>query len=82
MKTGTWELVPPAAVQNIIGCKWVYRVKQKADGSLDRYKARLFAKGFHKRPGTDFIETFSLIIKLATLRLVLSLAIKNGWPIQ
>jgi hypothetical protein len=42
----TWHLVSPSKIMNIIDCKWVYKVKRKADGSLDRYKARLVAKGF------------------------------------
>ncbi len=46
MKNNTWHLVPPTKGLNIIDCKWVYKIKRKADGSLDRYKARLVAKGF------------------------------------
>jgi hypothetical protein len=46
MKNGTWHLVPFASGQNVIDCKWVYKIKRKADGTVDRYKARLVAKGF------------------------------------
>jgi hypothetical protein len=46
MKNKTWHLVPPRRGTNIIDCKWVYKIKGRADGSLDRYKARLVAKGF------------------------------------
>jgi hypothetical protein len=46
MKNKTWRLVPPALDRNLIDCKWVYKVKHKADGSIDRSKARLVAKGF------------------------------------
>jgi hypothetical protein len=45
-KYRTWHLVPPKSGSNVINCKWVYKVKRKADGSIDRYKARLVAKGF------------------------------------
>jgi histone deacetylase 1/2 len=42
----TWHLVPPSSKKNLIDCKWVYRIKRRADGTVDRYKARLVAKGF------------------------------------
>lgn len=56
---------------NVVGSKWVFRVKYKADGKVDRDKARLVAKGFHQTPRIDFFETFSLVIKPSTMRLIL-----------
>ena len=67
---------------NLIGCKWVFRIKRKADGSIDSYKARLVAKGFHQQQGIDFKETFSPVIKPTTIRLILSLAITFNWPLR
>ena len=49
MKNKTWRLVPPEKGKNVIDCKWVYKIKKKADGSIDMYKARLVAKGFKQR---------------------------------
>lgn len=47
LHNGTWQLVLVTSKMNIIGCKWVYRLKRNADGSIQCHKARLVAKGFH-----------------------------------
>jgi hypothetical protein len=82
MRNGTWSLVPSTPNQNIIGCKWVFRIKRKADGSIERYKARLVAKGYHQQPGIDFYETYSPVIKPTTIRTVLSIAVALGWCLR
>lgn len=66
--------------RKVIGCKWVFKVKLKADDTLERCKARLVAKGFHQIPDIDYTETFSPVVKHQTIRVVLSLATSNGWP--
>jgi len=82
MKNKTWHLVPPQKGRNVIGCKWVYKIKRKSDGSLNRYKARLVAKGFKQRYGIDYEDIFSLVVKAATIRIVLSLAVSCGWSLR
>ncbi|PRQ16261.1 putative RNA-directed DNA polymerase [Rosa chinensis] len=82
LKNNTWTLVPPSSSQNTVGCKWVFRVKRKSDGSIERYKARLVAKGFHQQQGIDYGETYSPVIKPATIRTVLSIAVSRGWSLR
>jgi hypothetical protein len=81
-RQGTWTLVPPAPSQNIVGCKWVYKIKRNADGSISRYKAKLVAKGFHQQAGLDYDETFSPVIKPTTVRIILTLATQFSWPLR
>ena len=66
----------------MIDCKWVFRIKKKSDGTIDRYKARLVTKGFKKRYGIDYEDTFSPVVKAATIRLVLSIAVSRGWCLR
>ena len=79
LQNGTWALVPPSSSQNVVGCKWVSQLKRHPNGSISKYKARLLAKGFHQRLGLDFHETFSPVVKLTTIRLILTLTLSNGW---
>ena len=81
-KNKTWHLVPPRQGKNLIDCNWVVRIKRKSDGTVDRYKARLVAKGFKQRYGIDYEDTFSPIVKAATIRLVLSIAVSRGWSLK
>ena len=78
-KNNTWEVVDRPARQSIVDCKWVYKVKQNFDGTTERYKARLVARGFTQRPGYDYDETFSPVVRYESLRLLLALSAHNGW---
>ena len=78
----TWVLVPPHSNHNIVGCKWVFRIKWNSDGSISQYKARLVAKGFHQRPGVDYHDTFSLVVKPTSIWVILSIAFHNSSPIS
>ncbi|CAL1396587.1 unnamed protein product [Linum trigynum] len=78
----TWDLVPPPPNCNILSNKWVYRTKLHPDGKLDRRRARLVARGFEQIPGLDFQQTYSPVLKPATLRLILGLAVTQDWPLH
>lgn len=73
----TWDLVQRPTNSNVVGSKWIFKIKYKADGSLDRYKALLVAQGFTQVPGLDFSHTFSAVVKSSIIRVVLSLATVN-----
>jgi hypothetical protein len=71
----TWDLVPCPPGINVVTSKWLFHHKLTSDGSLDRYKARRVLRGFTQRPGVDYDETFSPVVKFTTVRVVLSLAL-------
>ncbi|XP_078159603.1 putative mitochondrial protein AtMg00820 [Carex rostrata] len=81
-KNGTWVLVPSQPDLNVIGCKWIYKIKRKADGSIERYKAHLVAKGYNQEASIYYHETFSPVVKPTMIRVVLSLATSHKWPIR
>ena len=74
--------MPHPAGVNIVTGKGIFKHKFQADGSLEQYKVRWVLCGFSQRPGVDFLETFSLVVKPATVRIVLSLALSRQWPIH
>jgi hypothetical protein len=82
ISNGTWELVSRPQGSNVVTGKWVFTHKLRADGTLDRHKARWVLQGFTQRLGVDYDETFSPVVKSATVRTVLATAVSRDWPIQ
>lgn len=82
LRNQTWTLVPPKKGINLIDSRWVFKVKRKADGSVEHYKARLVTKGFKQRFGVDYLETYSPVIKPTTIRVIISLAVTRGWNMR
>jgi hypothetical protein len=81
IKNHTWDLVSLPKGRKLVRCKWIYKTKYAADGSVDKHKAHLVAKGFSQVEGIDYSETFAPVAKMNSIRLVLSLAASQGWSV-
>src|SRR5712671_202343 len=78
----TWESVPRPPGKNVIGSKWVFRIKRNLEGKVQKYKARLVARGFTQVFGQDYYDTFLPVARLASFRAVLALAAHFDWEID
>jgi hypothetical protein len=74
--------VPRPPRTNVVTGKWIWTHKRQADGTVERYKARWVLRGFTQRPGVDYDETFSPIVKPTTICMVLSLVLTRSWPVH
>jgi hypothetical protein len=82
MNNKTWTLVPFHGQENIIDSKWIYKTKYKADGTIERRKARLVARGFQQTAGLDYDETFSPVVKASTVRIILFIVVHLNWEVR
>ncbi|KAG8491907.1 hypothetical protein CXB51_015260 [Gossypium anomalum] len=78
----TLDLIPLPDDRKVVGCKWIFKVKRHADGSVARYKGRLVVKGYLQEAGVNFQETFSPVVKPTTIRVVLALTVSMDWPLR
>ena len=80
-KTGTWDLVDLPSGKNAIGCKWVYKIKTRSNGTVDRYKAHLVARGYTQEYGIDYEETFALVARLSSVKTLIVVSTACKWPL-
>ena len=76
----TWSVVERPKDANVVSSKWVLRIKKNAAGEIEKYKARLVARGFTQIHGVDYYEMYAPVARLASFRILLAMANRNGWP--
>src|SRR6266481_5189374 len=81
-KVGTWELVELPMGRTAIRCRWVYAVKTTLDGDFEKAKARLVAQGFTQRPGMDYYDITSPVVKFDSIQTILATANHLNWEIE
>ncbi|RDX63451.1 hypothetical protein CR513_58115, partial [Mucuna pruriens] len=81
-QSGTWELVSLPSGKKAVGCRWVFAIKVAPNGTVDCLKARLVAKGYTQVYGLDYGDTFSPVVKITTIRLLLAMTAICHWPLH
>ncbi|GKB50819.1 putative RNA-directed DNA polymerase [Tanacetum coccineum] len=80
-RNNTWTVCDLPEGRKAVGSKWLWKIKYKSTGEIERYKARVVAKGFSQREGFDYLETFIPVVKMSTIRCMFNVAICNGWDL-
>ena len=82
VRNSAWEIVPRLEGKSVVGSRWVYKVKQVADGSVEKYKARFVARGFSQIEGIDYEETFAPVTRYSSIQMILAVLAQMGWHIH
>lgn len=82
IKNKTWDLVELPEGAKAIGLKWIFKIKRNSDGSINKYKSMLVAKGYIQRHEIDFDEVFAPVARIETVRFIIALAASNGWEVH
>ena len=78
-KNHTWDLVTLPPGKSMVGCKWIYKIKTRSNGSIECYKTRLIVKGFTQEYGIDYEETFAPVARISSVRALLAVAAARKW---
>ena len=81
-ENGTWDIVPKPKDRDIVSCRWMFKLKRNAEGNIEKYKARLVARGFSQIYGTDYDEVFAPVVRQTTLRTLLAIAGQRDMSIK
>ena len=73
-----WVIVPRPVDKAVVGSRWIHKVKQVVDGSVEKYKARFVAQGFSHIEGIDYEETFAPVARYSSIRAILALSAQMG----
>ena len=82
MKNHTWELVDLPLGSKPLECKWIFKRKMKTDGSIDKYKARLVEKGYKQKKGLDNFDTYSPVMRITSIRMLIAIAALHNLEIH
>jgi hypothetical protein len=82
MNNDVWEVVPRPEGKSVVTSRWLYKLKYVTDGSIEKYKARFVAGGFSQVEGVDYDETFVLVARYTSIRVVISITAEMGWKIH
>ena len=80
-KTRTWNLVDLPSRKSVIGCKWVFKIKTRSYGTVDRYKARLVTRSFTQEYEIDYEKTFAHVARLSSIRTFIAISMDRKWPL-
>jgi len=82
VRNNAWEIFPRLEGKLMVGSRWIYKVKQAADGSMEKYKARFVSQGFSQIEGINYEETFAPVARYSYIRMILALSVQMGWHIH
>ena len=82
MQNHTWELVDLPPGSKPLGYKWIFKKKMKANGSIDKYKARLVIKGYKQKEGLDYFDTYSPVTRISSIRMLIAIAVIHNLEIH